>query len=301
LSEALTALAGTPEGARLAVILALMSAVAHAAFGALQKGRHDPWLTRGAIDFWLIVLSLPLVLLVPFPEPALWPVLAGALVIHFAYKLTMALSYERADFTVVYPVMRGTGPLVTVGAAAVIFGEHYALLQWTGVALLSGGILALAALNLRAAHLNAGAMRAGLFWAFVGGLLVALYTTFDAWGIRLPKDPFTFLAWFFLITALDFPLIALWRYRRMVSPPAPWPLLTRGIFGALIAYVSFGGVMLATRLDRVGDAAVLRETSTVFAALIGWLFLGEKVGPARAGLMALIAGGAVLVKLGAVR
>ena len=301
MSEALTALAGTPEGARLAVLLALTSAVAHAALGALQKGRHDPWLTRGAIDLWLVILSVPLVLLVPFPEPGLWPVLIGALAIHFAYKLTMALSYERADFTVVYPVMRGTGPLVTVGAAAVIFGEHYAPLQWAGVALLSGGILMLAVLNLRAAHLDPSAMRAGLFWAFIGGLIVALYTTYDAWGIRLPPDPFTFLAWFFLITALDFPLIALWRYRRMAAPPAPFALLTRGFVGALIAYISFGGVMLATRLDRVGDAAVLRETSTVFAGLIGWLFLGEKVGPARAGLMALIASGAVLVKLGAVR
>lgn len=76
------------------------------------------------------------------------------------------------------------------------------------------------------------------------------------------------------------------------------PLLKRGVLGAFVAYFSFGSIMLATRLDSVGEAAVLRETSTVFAALIGWLVLGERVGPRRLGLMALIAAGAVIVEAG---
>ncbi|MEO8530008.1 MAG: DMT family transporter [Deltaproteobacteria bacterium] len=298
MSEWLTSIAETPEGARLAIILALISAVAHASFGALQKGRHDPWLTRGSIDIWLAVLSLPLIMLVPFPDPQLWPVFVGMVVIHFVYKLTVALAYQQAAYTVVYPVLRGTGPLVTVGAAALIFNEHYTLVQWLGVALLSGSILALSGLNWRDAHVGRAAMQKGLLWAFAGGLMVALYTTYDAWGIRLPKDPFTFLAWFFFLTAMDFPIIACLRWRTLPERPTLAPLLTRGFVGALIAYVSFGGVMLATRLDRVGDAAVLRETSTVFAALIGWLVLGETVGWKRGGLMALIAAGAVLVEVG---
>jgi drug/metabolite transporter (DMT)-like permease len=74
------------------------------------------------------------------------------------------------------------------------------------------------------------------------------------------------------------------------------PLMKRGVLGAFVAYFSFGSIMLATRLDKVGEAAVLRETSTVFAALIGWLVLGEKVGPVRTGLMAVIAVGAVVME-----
>jgi len=66
----------------------------------------------------------------------------------------------------------------------------------------------------------------------------------------------------------------------------------------VVAFFSFGAVMMATRLDKVGEAAVLRETSTVFAAAIGWVVLGEKVGPRRLALMALIAGGAVIVEMG---
>ena len=299
MSEWLVSIAGTPEGARLATILALMSAVAHAAFGALQKGRHDPWLTRGAIDGWLVVISAPVALfMVPWPNAQTALILAGALLIHFCYKLTMALAYERAAYTVVYPVVRGTGPLVTVIAASVIFHEHFTPVQWLGVACLSGGILLLAARNLSEETLDLHAMKIGLIWAVAGGILVAVYTTYDAYGIRQSPDPFTFLAWFFFITAFDFPFLAAWRYRRMDAAPALGPLMWRGFAGALIAWVSFGGVMMATRLDKVGEAAVLRETSTVFAALIGWFILGEKVGPRRLFLMALVALGAVIVEVG---
>ena len=299
MSEWLVSIAGTPEGARLATILALISAVAHAIFGALQKGRHDPWLTRGAIDVWLAVLSLPMALfLVPWPSAQTFLILFGALVIHFGYKLTMALAYEKAAFTVVYPVVRGTGPLVTVAAAALIFHEHFTVVQWLGVALLSGGILLLAARNLTEEVIDPRSLKIGLSWALLGGILVAVYTTYDAFGIRSTADPFTFLAWFFFITALDFPILAWLRYRQMSAPPTPAPLLLRGLAGALIAYISFGGVMLATRLDKIGEAAVLRETSTVFAAIIGWVILKERVGPRRLFLMALIAAGAVIVELG---
>ena len=295
----LVQIAGTPEGARLATILALMSAVAHAAFGALQKGRHDPWLSRGVIDAGLVVISAPVALfLVPWPTGQVAVILLGALVIHFAYKVTMALSYERAAYTVVYPVVRGTGPLVTVLAASVIFHEHFTAVQWLGVACLSGGILALAWVNLREAGIDFAAMRIGLLWALAAGLIVALYTTYDAYGIRQASDPFTFLAWFFFITALDFPILAALRWRRMADRPTLGPLVLRGIVGSFVAWLSFGGVMLATRLDKVGEAAVLRETSTVFAALIGWLFLGEHVGKRRAALMALVALGAVIVEMG---
>jgi drug/metabolite transporter (DMT)-like permease len=300
-TEWLISLEGTAAGARLAMMLALTSALAHAVFGALQKGRHDPWITRGAIDAWIAIFAAPLALfVVPWPQGAEWAVLAGALVIHLAYKVTMALAYERAAYTVVYPVVRGTGPLATLAFAALFLAEDYAPLQWLGVAMLSGAILGLAAVNLRAASIGRGALVAGLAWAFAGGLLVAVYTTYDAWGIRLMPDPFTFLAWFFLITALDFPVLValrLWLGVGAGLPARLAPLVLRGAVGALVAFVSFGGVMLATRLGKVGEVAALRETSTLFAALIGWAVLGEKVGPLRAGLMAVVAAGAVMVQV----
>jgi len=299
MSDYIVSIAGTPEGARLAMVLALVSALAHAMFGALQKGRHDPWISRVAIDVWLVVFSAPIALfLVPWPQGWEWAILAGAVAIHFAYKLTMALAYSRAAYTVVYPVMRGTGPLVTVAFAALVFGEYFTPMQWFGVALLSGGILALSGINLGSELLEKARMRAGLLWALAGGLLVAIYTVYDAWGIRTTADPFTFLAWFFLVTSVDFPILFGRSLRARLATPEGRGLMLRGAIGALVAFVSFGGVMLATRIDRVGEAAVLRETSTVFAALIGWLILRETVGLRRAGLMAIIAAGAVIVQMG---
>lgn len=298
MTEWLVSLEGTPEGARLAMGLALMSAVAHACFGALQKGRHDPWNTRGAIDLWILIFSAPVALfVVPRPEGAEWLVLVGAMAIHFAYKLTMALAYERAAYTVVYPVVRGTGPLATLAFAALFLGEHYVLLQWVGVAMLSGAILFLARINLGGAVIGRAELKVGLAWAFAGGLIVAFYTTYDAWGIRFTPDPFTFLAWFFLMTSVDFPLLTAYRIRRAGRwPEAFGPLMVRGMIGALVAFVSFGGVMLGTRLGKVAEVAALRETSTLFAAAIGWLVLGEKSGPVRIGLMGMIAAGAILVQ-----
>ena len=292
-------LAGTPRGAQLATTLALISAVAHATFGALQKGPHDPWLTRGAIDGWLAVLSAPVALfLVPWPSLSTAWMLLGAIIIHFVYKCTMAAAYEKAAYTVVYPVVRGTGPIVTVIGAAIFFQEHFTVMQWIGVACLSGGILLLALRNLLEETIDLHALKAGLAWALAGGVMVAIYTIWDAIGIRSSVNPFTFLAWFFFVTAFDFPILATLRYRRMHVPPPLSPLMWRGLAGAIIAWVSFGGVMLATRLGNVGEAAVLRETSTVFAALIGWFILGEKVGSHRLFLMTLVALGAVIVEMG---
>lgn len=299
MSDYILLIEGTPAGAQLAMILALVSALAHASFGALQKGRHDPWLSRGAIDACYCIIALPLALtLVPLPDANLWWALAGAWALHVVYKSLQAMAYTRGAYTVVYPVARGTGPLATVALATVVFAEHFTPGQWGGVALLSGAIMALAAVNMRGHPLGWRDMAPALGLAVLTGGMIAVYTTYDAWGIRLAADPFTFLLWFFVIDGWTFPLIALVRLRRSGQRPEFAPLLVRGVAGALIAFMSFGAVMLATRLDKVGEAAALRETSVIFAAAIGWAFLGEKVGPLRTGLMGVIALGAVLVEFG---
>ncbi|MDF1854792.1 DMT family transporter [Pseudooceanicola sp.] len=298
MGEWFAGLDGTAEGAALAPWLALGAAFLHAVFGALQKGKIDPWLSRGAIDFWLFVLTLPVALfLVPWPEGSQWLLIAGVLPIHFVYKLGVALSYSRAAYTVVYPVVRGTGPVFTVFGAYIIFGEVFSPLQWLGVAVLLAGIFGLAAYNLIHVKVARETLVPALWLAVATGMMVALYTTYDAYAIRATPNPFTFLAWFYVISALDFPWIALVHWRRLHSRPPLGLVLRVGFVGALVAYGSFGLVMLATRIDKVGEAAVLRETSPVFAALIGWLVLKETVGPRRIALMVLIALGAVIVEV----
>jgi len=292
----LISLEGTEAGRDLALALALMAAVLHALFGALQKGRHDPWMSRAVIDLCYGVMAVPFALfVVPWPEPHMWVIFAGAFLIHGAYKLLQAMAYDRGAYTVVYPVVRGTGPFFAVIGAGFVFGESYSAGQWAGVAVLMAGIFGLAAYNLRHVQVERETLVPALGLAVVTGSFVALYTTYDAYGIRATADPFTFLAWFFMIDGVLFPVLMARRLVRLTAREAV-PLVRRGVMGAFVAYASFGSIMLATRLDKVGEAAVLRETSTVFAALIGWWVLGEKVGAVRAALMGLIAAGAVVME-----
>lgn len=299
MGEWLVSLEGTEAGGQLALALALIAAFLHAVFGALQKGRHDPWLTRGAVDFAYASMAAPFAFfVVPWPEPHMWPIFATAFVIHVGYKLLQAMAYSKGSYTVVYPVVRGMGPLFTVFGAYLIFGETFNTVQWLGVFLLLCGIFGLAFYNYLFLETNRDTLGIALFLAFSTGFFVAAYTTYDAYGIRATANPFTFLAWFFFLDGLSFPPIAFARWRRMKNRPAVGPLMLRGYIGGVVALASFGSVMMATRLDKVGEAAVLRETSTVFAALIGWLVLKETVGPRRIALMALIAAGAVVVEMG---
>ena len=296
MTDLILTLEGTAGGRTAALWLALLAAFSHALFGALQRGRFDPWLMRGGIDAAYAAMALPFALfVVPWPEPQMWLVFAGAFLIHSAYKMLQAAAYARGAYTVVYPVVRGMGPLFTVLGAGLIFGEVFTLGQWLGLATLLAGIFGLAAWNLAHVEVERETLVPALGLAVVTGAFVALYTTYDAYGIRATPDPFTFLAWFFMIDGVLFPAIMARRLVRLSRAEAV-PLLRRGVMGAFVAYLSFGSIMLATRLDKVGEAAVLRETSTVFAALIGWWVLGEKVGAVRAALMGLIAAGAVVME-----
>lgn len=298
MADWLISLEGTEAGHQVALALALLAALLHAIFGALQKGAHDPWLSRGAIDFTYALIAAPFALfVVPWPEPHMWLIFAGMLVIHIGYKTMQAQTYILGAYTVVYPVVRGTGPLFAVIGAGLVFNESFALGQWLGVAILLVGIFGLGIYNLLYLETNRETLKPALLMAVGTGVFVALYTTYDAYGIRATANPFTFLAWFFFLDGLAIPPYAAWRYSKMAHKPKLAPLMRRGVLGAFVAYFSFGSIMVATRLDSVGEAAVLRETSTVFAALIGWVILGEKVGPRRLVLMALIALGAVVMEM----
>jgi len=290
---------GTSIGSHVALWLAILAAFLHAVFGSLQKGRHDPWLSRGAMDASSGLTMLPLAMfIVPVPEPELWPIFLLIFVIHFIYKILQAFAYSKGSFTVVYPVVRGTSPIFTVVGAYFLFGETFSSIQWFGIFLLLMGIFGLALYNLVFLKTSRETLPIALILAICTGSLVALYTTVDAYGIRVAINPLAFIVWFFLIDSLSITPYAVYRWINLSEKPKFLPLAIRGAVGGVVAFFSFGSIMLATRLDKVGEAAVLRETSTVFAAVIGWLFLKETVGPRRVLLMALIAVGAIVVEFG---
>lgn len=304
LGESVVALAGTPAGATLALVLALISALAHATLGALSKGGHDPLMNRGAMNLVYAVLSLPVALfMLPWPTPWLWLILFGAYLLHTLYEWLQSRAYDVGGFTVVYPIVRGTGPLLIALAAGGLFGEHFGVGQWLGLTVLTGGIYGLAWANLRLMGMDdleaLGRLRLALGLAIITGAMTAAYTLYDAWGVREAIDPFTFIAWLFVSGAFGTPVLA-WRRWQRLEPATrpPWrDLAWRGLAGGLVALVSFGGIMLATRLGSVAEVAALRETSIVFATIIGVVIFRERLDPLRLGLIGMIVGGAVLIKV----
>jgi len=297
LTDWFLAIEGTEIGRQFAFFLALMAGVLHAAFGAMQKGSVDPWIMRGAIDISYGLMALPVVFyIVPWPETHQFVILAGVWFIHTAYKILQAMAYTRGAYTVVYPIVRGSAPLFTVIGAYFLFGEIFGLGEWFGLLILLSGIFGLAIYNLVTNEVDRKTLNMALGLAFCTGLFVALYTTYDAYGIRNSADPFTFVAWLFLIDSFAMPIVAFVYAQKNKILLRGNGLFWRGPIGGVLAVTSFGSILLATRLDKVGEAAILRETSVIFAALMGWLFLKEKVGAYRLILMSLIVLGAVLVE-----
>lgn len=291
---------GTETGALVALILALLSAMAHALFGAVLKS-GDPILNRGAINVCYGLVAAPLALFVaPWPSDELWPILLAMYLVHFAYEWFQVKSFEHGAFVLVYPIGRGSGPLLIALAAIFVFQEKLAWTKWLGILLISGGILGLAQVNLRGAlqnNENMRGLRLAIGFALGTGVLIAIYTTIDAYGIRVADNPFTFLAWFFFTGLFSSPIIAILKYRRMEVPIDKGALFARGLLGAIIAVISFGSVMLATRLGQVATVAALRETSIIFATALGVFIFKEQVTTSRLLLIGLIAVGAVMVEI----
>ncbi len=125
MAEWIVSLEGTDAGRRLALCLALLAALLHAFFGALQKGKTDPWTARTVIDASYALLAVPFLFLVPPPPTETWPLFAVAWIIHVAYKTAQASAYSVGAYTVVYPVVRGTGPVFTVIGAGILFVIGY--------------------------------------------------------------------------------------------------------------------------------------------------------------------------------
>ena len=302
MGELIVELAGTRAGEALALVLAILSALAHAIFGAINKGGADPFVNRGAINIVYGLMAAPFALFIfPLPSGPVFAVLIAAYFVHIVYEWFQASAFSKGAFTVVYPIARGTGPLVTALFAIVVFSEEMNWIQWGGLLLLSSSIFMLAAVNYRLAvrwGVEISGLTGAIAAALVTGFMVAVYTTVDAYGIRLAEDPFTFIAWFFFMGGFGFPLIAYTRWRRLEVKPPIVDLATRGMFGAIIAFISFGAIMLATRLGNVAEAAALRETSIIFATGIGVLIFKERVALSAVVLICLIATGAIIIELG---
>ena len=271
-----------------AALLMLASGALHAMVNAVLKSGGDKMSSRALIDGTSALMVLPLAFVAPLPHGA-WGWLAASTLTHLAYLICLVKAFEMADMSAIYPVMRGSAPVIAASVAVLAFAEPISWAVVAGIALVSLGTMAVA-------WWHSPGPRA-LAWALATGMTIALYTVIDAQGVRAAPSAFSYFVWVFLALGGGIALIfALWRGPTfLLTARAQWK---PGLAAGVMSLLTYGIALLAYRLGDVPRLAALRETSILFGVAIAAFVLKERVGPARllgAGMIG--AGAAVLVAL----
>lgn len=273
----------------LAALLMLASGASHAVVNAVLKSGGDKMSSRALIDGSSALLILPFAFLVPLPHGA-WTWLFASFAVHLVYLICLIKAFEGADMSAVYPVMRGTAPVLAAMISVLWLGDPISPGVALGIALVSTGTALVA-------WWNAPSKRA-LLWALATGVTIAAYTVIDAKGVRAAPSAFSYIVWVFVMLGFGIGAIfAIWRGPRFViAARSQWK---PGLIAGALSLVTYGLALWAYRLGDVPRLAALRESSILFGVLIAWLFLKEKVGKPRLVGAALIAVGAaaLLVRL----
>jgi drug/metabolite transporter (DMT)-like permease len=307
-------------------VAVLAAAVTHATWNAIAHGIKDQTLAFALIGVGGIVVAIPLVIAVTMPRADCWPYLLGSVAIHVFYNLLLMRCYRLGEFSQVYPLARGTSPLVVTFLAAVFVGERLALPQVTGVLVVSAGLAVLVFAGREGreggrgprlagrpgGHGGAGStsVRGGVrglvhpgqhraaFLAAIGtGLTIAAYTTVDGVGVRLSASPAGYIGWLMLLQGLCVPMFALARRRDVVLKQPPRILLC-GLAAGGLSVLAYGLVLWAQTRGALAPIAALRETSVIFGAIIGTLIFREPFGRTRIMATVLVAAGILLLNVG---
>jgi len=285
----------------LPVVLAvLFAALLHASWNALIKSGKDKSLDTALVHSLGFFVAVPLLVHFGLPAPESWPFILASLVIHLGYYTALSGAYKHGDLGLTYPLMRGCAPLLVALGSAGLIGEALSHTAWLGVAVLCGGVVTLG-LSRSAMHVDAGANRSkALAFALANAVIIALYTVVDGLGVRASGNAVSYAAALFLFDGFPFMLLVLWRRpgrRReaLAYIRRRWPL---ALTGAVASLASYGIALWAMTRAPVAVIAALRETSVLFAALIGVWWLREPFGRQRAAGTLLVLGGVLMLRLG---
>jgi drug/metabolite transporter (DMT)-like permease len=227
------------------------------------------------------------------PAWAAWPWLIASVVIHLVYFASLIESYRTGDLGQVYPIARGSAPLMTAATTSILLDERLSALGWTGIVALVAGVLLLSARGGRAlAEIDRRAVGFALFTA----LTICAYSVIDGIGARLSTNPNAYSVWLFLGIAVVMVPYALYRDGRDVIP-AMQNFWLRGFAGGALQVLSYGIAIWAMTLAPIAIVATLRETSVLFGAVIAVVILKEPLRLVRIAAACLIVFGLVLIRL----
>jgi drug/metabolite transporter (DMT)-like permease len=263
--------------------LAGVSALASSSSHALLKSGSDKLAMNALTQLTAMLVALPFIALVGFPEPALWPWLIGGWVLHTFYYLTLIWSYSSSDYSAAFPIARGIPPIMTAILGVLWLGDRLDLATIAGVVIICGGIFLLS--------FNRGMTGSGLLAAGLAGLINSAFTLIDAKGMRTAIDPLNFLVWYYVIDGISMPL--LFMVRRKGSLLASMKTYIRpGVASGIFALFAFLPTLIAFRLAPIGAVSAVRATSVLFSLVLGGQLLKERLDGKRIG-------GAILITMGA--
>ena len=271
----------------------LVAAACHASWNALIKIRLDPFLGIVLIAAAAGIVSLPLLLFVPIPPLAAWPWLALSVITHLGYYIGLSRAYRAGDMGQVYPIARGSAPLMTAAGGALLIGENFSLIGWGGILGLTAGIFLL---SLRGgghlAHLNRHAVGYALFTA----VTICCYSLVDGIGARTAGNAHSYALWLFVIDGAFITTIALLSHGWEAVPVMvrQWK---SGLAGGILSLAAYWIVIWGMTVAPIALVASLRETSVLFGTVIAVVFLKEPLRPPRIFAALLIVLGLGLIRL----
>ena len=274
--------------------LILGSALLHAVWNAVIKGGSNKLFEAVLNTSGGGLCALCLLVFLPWPAPESWPYLAGTASIHLFYYLLLAHAYKGGDFSYSYTLMRGSAPLLTALATVFVLGHPLRAGAWTGVGLLSFGILVLALDCVRC-----GAFRAGPTLMALGNSLTIMgYTVVDGTGVRLSGNSVSYVCWVFFLNIFPILTYTLLRHggEYIRYARTRWRY---GLAGGACSAVAYGLSVWAMARAPITLVAALRETSVIFGMLLAVFILKERLGPVRILSVLLVVAGTVCIKLAA--
>ena len=275
----------------------LGAAVLHALWNSLVKSARDKFLSSAVVALWCGAAAFVAALVLPRPAEAAMPFIVVSAIIHIVYFLLVGRLYHSADLSVAYPMMRGSAPLITAVIALAALGEALGPIASLGVAALVAGVLTMGASGLAHGQIN----RPTIVVALINSAVIAVYSVIDGQGARLSGAgaafAFAYNSWADALTALAYlPVILFLRGRAAaVAFSQDW---RRGLIGGLAAFIGYAIVVWAMTRAPIAAVAALRETSVVFASIIGVVALGEPFHAPRAIAALVILAGIILLRIG---
>lgn len=267
-------------------LLVLLAAIAHAAWNGWLKNSSPNLVGLAAISTgWLLVGGVG-VAFVGLPAASSWPYLLLTTVVHTVYAALLVSAYRHGEFSLTYPLARGTGPLIVAIAAPYVLHDRIDLIDLFAISLMVGGILLIGG----AGSGTIPHKRHAILLSLATGIAIGTYTLIDAAGARTGSSPHTYAAWLFVLTAVALLAVTVAVHRKSTLALLT-PHLYQGVSVGILSAVAYSIVLWAMTVAPAALVAAVRETSILFAALIGWGLLGERISALRwVGVMVAVTG-----------